>query len=50
VASMAMSIFSPRAGMYFYLFLAIPTFVPSRLDRLLHPRAGSGTPTSSEDP
>jgi uncharacterized membrane protein len=50
VASMAISIFNPRAGMYFYLLLAIPTFVPSRLDRLLHPGTGSGAPTSSEDP
>jgi len=50
VASMAISIFNPRAGMYFYLCLAIPTFVPSRLDRLLRPGTGSDPPTLSEDP
>ena len=49
LASMAMSFYSPRVGMYLYLLLVIPTFAPSRLDRLLHtPRSGTRD-TSSED-
>lgn len=49
LASMAMSLYSPRVGMYLYLLLAIPTFAP-RLDRLLHtPRPGAGG-RSSEEP
>jgi hypothetical protein len=36
--------------MYLYLLLAIPTFAPSRLDRLLHPGKAGGAPTSHEDP
>jgi uncharacterized membrane protein len=50
VASMAMSFYSPRVGMYLYLLLAVPTFVPSRLDRLLRPRARRGSANSREDP
>ena len=50
LASMAISFYSPRVGMYLYLLLAIPTFAPSRLDRLLHPAARSGTGAPSEDP
>lgn len=50
LASMALSFYSPRAGMYLYLLLAVPTFVPSRLDRLLHPAAGRGAANSREDP
>jgi uncharacterized membrane protein len=50
LASMAMSLYSPRVGMYLYLLLAIPTFAPSRLDRLLHPGRSGGAPTSHEDP
>jgi uncharacterized membrane protein len=50
LASMAMSLYSPRVGMYLYLLLAIPTFAPSRLDRLLHPGTAGGAPTSHEDP
>ena len=50
VASMAMSLYSPRIGMYLYLLLAIPTFVPSRLDRLLHPGAAGSASNASEEP
>jgi len=49
VASMAVSLASPRTGMYMYLLLAIPTFAPSRLDRLLHPGAAARADTSGED-
>jgi len=49
VASMAVSLVSPRTGMYMYLLLAIPTFAPSRLDRLLHPGATARADSSSED-
>jgi hypothetical protein len=49
LASMALSFYSPRVGMYLYLLLAVPTFVPSRLDRLLHPGASRGA-TFHEDP
>jgi uncharacterized membrane protein len=48
LASMAMSLVSPRTGMYMYLLLAIPTFAPSRLDRLLHPGATTRADSSSE--
>jgi uncharacterized membrane protein len=50
LASMAVSLVSPRIGMYLYLLLAIPTFAPSRLDRLLHPGAASHADSSREDP
>jgi uncharacterized membrane protein len=50
LASMAMSFYSPRVGMYLYLLIAIPTFAPSRLDRLLHPPEHGGAPHSPEDP
>ena len=49
LASMAMSFYSPRVGMYLYLLLAIPTFAPSRLDRLLHTPRPSPGGRSSED-
>jgi uncharacterized membrane protein len=49
LASMALSFYSPRVGMYFYLLLVIPTFTPGRLDRLLHTPAPAGRPSSSED-
>ena len=49
LASMAVSLVSPRTGMYMYLLLAIPTFAPSRLDRLLHPGATARADSSSED-
>jgi len=39
LASMVVSLVSPRTGMYMYLLLVIPTFAPSRLDRLFHPGA-----------
>jgi uncharacterized membrane protein len=41
LASIAVSFYSPRLGMYLYLLLAIPTFSPSRLDRLTRPAAAS---------
>jgi uncharacterized membrane protein len=49
LASMAMSLVSPRTGMYMYLLLAIPTFAPSRLDRLLHSGAAARADSSSEE-
>lgn len=48
LASMAVSIISPRTGMYMYLLLAIPTFAPSRLDRLIFPGAGPRVDSSRE--
>jgi len=48
LASMAMSLYSPRVGMYLYLLLGIPTFAP-KLDRLLHtPRPDAGGHSSEE--
>jgi len=35
--------------MYMYLLLAIPTFAPSRLDRLLHPGATARADSTSEE-
>ena len=49
LASMAVSLVSPRVGMYMYLLLAIPTFAPSRLDRLLHPGAAARADSTRED-
>jgi len=49
LVSMAVSLLSPRTGMYMYLLLAIPTFAPSRLDRLLHPGATTRADSSSEE-
>ena len=49
LASMAVSLVSPRTGMYLYLLLAIPTFAPSRLDRLLHPGAAARADSIRED-
>ena len=49
IASMAVSLVSPRIGMYLYLLLAIPAFTPSRLDRLLYPDATSRADTIRED-
>jgi uncharacterized membrane protein len=34
VASIAASFYSPRLGMYLYALLAVPAFVPGRIDRL----------------
>jgi uncharacterized membrane protein len=48
--SMAVSLVSPRTGMYMYLLLAIPTFAPSRLDRQFLPGATARTDSSSEEP
>jgi len=49
LASMAVSLVSPRTGMYMYLLLAIPTFAPSGLDRLLHPGAAARADSTRED-
>ncbi len=49
LASMAVSVISPRTGMYMYLLLAIPTFAPSRLDRFIFPGAGPGVDSSREN-
>jgi uncharacterized membrane protein len=49
IASMLVSLISPRTGMYLYLLLAIPTFAPSRLDRHLHPGATMHADSSRED-
>ena len=48
LASMAISFYSPRVGMYF--LPAIPTFTPSRLGRLFHPAADGGAGATSEEP
>jgi len=50
VVSMAVSLVSPRTGMYLYLLLVIPTFAPNRLDRLLHPGAAARAESSREEP
>ncbi len=50
LASMAVSFWSPRLGMYLYLLLVVPTFAPRRLDRLLHPSAPRVTDASSDEP
>ena len=50
LASMAVSFYSPRVGMYLYLVLAIPTFAPSRVDRLLYPPEHHPGANSSEEP
>jgi uncharacterized membrane protein len=49
LVSMAVSLLSPRTGMYMYLLLAIPTFAPSRLDRQFLPGATAHTDSSSEE-
>ncbi len=49
-ASMAASLWSPRFGMYLYLLLVIPTFLPQRLDRLLLPGAHPATDVTSDEP
>jgi uncharacterized membrane protein len=48
LASMAVSLISPRTGMYMYLLLAIPMIAPSRLDRLIFPGAGPRVDSSRE--
>jgi uncharacterized membrane protein len=50
IASMAVSYWSPRLGMYLYLLLAIPTFASRRLDRLLHPGAPRKVDATSDEP
>lgn len=49
VISIATSFYSPRLGMYLYLLLVIPTFGPSRLDRLGQALGHSHADTRSED-
>ena len=49
LASMAVSLISPRTGMYMYLLLAIPMIAPSRLDRLIFPGAGPRVGSSREN-
>jgi uncharacterized membrane protein len=49
IASMAVSLVSPRTGMYLYLLLAIRAFTPSRLDRLLHPGVATRADSIRED-
>jgi len=49
LASMAVSLVSPRTGMYLYLLLAIPTFTPSRLDRHFLSGTAAHSDSSSED-
>ena len=48
IASMAVSFVSPRAGMYLYLLLAIPTFALHGLDRQLHPGAARADSTRED--
>ena len=50
LASMAVSFYSPRTGMYLYLLLLIPAFAPSRLDRLLRPGTAPRGDAYSEEP
>jgi uncharacterized membrane protein len=50
LASMAISFYSPRVGMYLYLLLAVSTFTPSRLDRLFHSQPESDAGATSEEP
>ena len=50
LASMAVSLFYPRVGMYCYLLLAIPAFVSSRIDRHFHPAARGAAGAHPEDP
>ena len=50
LASMAVSFYSPRVGMYLYLLLAIPTFTSSRLDRLFYPEPETDAGATSEEP
>jgi TMEM175 potassium channel family protein len=49
LASITVSFYSPRLGMYLYLLLAIPAFSPSRLDRLTRPAATVRPGQSSDD-
>lgn len=49
LVSMAVSLVSPRTGMYMYLLLVIPTFAPSRLDRQFLPGASARADSSSEE-
>ena len=50
LVSMAVSLVSPRTGMYMYLLLVIPTFAPSRLDRQFLPGASARSDSPSEEP
>ncbi len=44
VVSIATSFFSPRLGMYLYALLAVPAFVPGRIDRLTRVATGDDKP------
>ena len=44
VASIAASFYSPRLGMYLYALLAVPAFVPGRIDRLTRAETGGSEP------
>lgn len=43
-ASIAASYYSPRLGMYLYVLLAVPAFVPGRIDRLTRVKTDGDQP------
>jgi uncharacterized membrane protein len=45
VASIAASFYSPRLGMYLYVLLAVPAFMPGRIDLMTRVADGAGDPT-----
>ena len=44
VVSIAASFYSPRLGMYLYVLLAVPAFLPGRIDRLTRVETGNNDP------
>jgi uncharacterized membrane protein len=44
VVSIAASFYSPRLGMYLYALLAVPAFLPGRIDRLTRVETGNNDP------
>ena len=44
VVSIAASFYSPRLGMYLYALLAVPAFLPGRIDRLTRVETGGNEP------
>jgi uncharacterized membrane protein len=44
VVSIAVSFYSPRLGMYFYTLLAVPAFLPGRIDRLTRAETDGNEP------
>jgi len=44
--SIAASFYSPRLGMYFYTLLAVPAFLPGRIDRLTRVETDGNKPAS----